>query len=43
MSAKSKNVGPLPEGGEMLILAIFMFSSVVGIIMLLLQLAPKAH
>jgi hypothetical protein len=39
----SKNVGPLPEGGEMLILAILMFASVVGIIALMYTLAPAQH
>jgi hypothetical protein len=41
MSASKKTVGPLPEGGEMLILGILMFVGVVGLIFLMLSLAPK--
>jgi hypothetical protein len=40
MSTQAKK-GFLPEGGEMLILAIAMFTGVVGLIFLMLQLAPK--
>ena len=38
--SSDKNVGPLPEGGEMLILGIIMFIGVVGLIFLMYNLAP---
>lgn len=42
MSSK-KNFGPLPEGGEMLILGILMFASVLGVIILMVALAPNVN
>ena len=39
MSAEAKK-GFLPEGGEMLILAIVMFLGVIGLMTLMLTLAP---
>jgi hypothetical protein len=42
MSTHAKK-GLLPEGGEMLILAICMFLGVVGVIFLMSQLAPNVN
>ena len=42
MSAESKKFGPLPEGGEILVLAIVMFAGVIGLIFLMLALAPAS-
>jgi hypothetical protein len=41
--SSNKNFGPLPEGGEMLVLGIFMFIGVVGIIALMITLAPNIN
>lgn len=40
MSADAKK-GFLPEGGEMLILAIVMFATVLGLMIMMLSLAPN--
>jgi hypothetical protein len=41
--SSNKNFGPLPEGGEMLVLAIVLFLGAVGIIILMSTLAPSVN